>query len=129
MPAWNALLESDERIFRSWVPDGLHPQARSYAQIVIPEILRRLGLAALANGGLNRSRTAQRPMLSILSVGHESIRRCCGVWCAGNRATLDFERKGRRRHSLSYELPPLVHAQSWHRERDLLSTCRSTEHA
>lgn len=44
MPAWTALLESDEKTFRSYVPDGLHPQSKGYSEIVVPEILRRLGL-------------------------------------------------------------------------------------
>ncbi|RRJ96278.1 SGNH/GDSL hydrolase family protein [Opitutaceae bacterium TAV4] len=46
MPAWTALLESDEKTFRSYVPDGLHPAAQGYSEIVLPEILRRLGLEA-----------------------------------------------------------------------------------
>lgn len=44
MPAWTKLLESDEKTFRAYVPDGLHPVARGYSEIVVPEILRRLGL-------------------------------------------------------------------------------------
>lgn len=45
MPAWNKLLESDEKTFRAYVPDGLHPQAKGYSVIVTPEILRKLGLS------------------------------------------------------------------------------------
>ena len=36
-----------------------------------------------------------------------------GSW---NRATLDFEREGRRGHGLSYQLPSLVHAESRHHQ-------------
>lgn len=50
MPAWTALLSSDEKTFRAWVPDGLHPQAKGYAEIVLPEILHRLGLAPAPAG-------------------------------------------------------------------------------
>lgn len=46
MPAWTALLESDPKTFRAYVPDGIHPSAQGYAEIVAPEILRRLGLKA-----------------------------------------------------------------------------------
>ncbi len=45
MPAWSSLLERDLNAFRTWVPDGLHPQAEGYAQLVTPEILRRLGVS------------------------------------------------------------------------------------
>lgn len=44
MPAWTALLNRDEAVFRGWVPDGLHPQAEGYARLVTPEILARLGV-------------------------------------------------------------------------------------
>lgn len=44
MPAWTRLLESDEKTFRAYVPDGLHPASKGYSEIVLPEILRRLGL-------------------------------------------------------------------------------------
>ncbi|EIP98405.1 lysophospholipase L1-like esterase [Opitutaceae bacterium TAV1] len=46
MPAWTALLESGEKAFRAYVPDGIHPSAKGYSEIVVPEILRRLGLEA-----------------------------------------------------------------------------------
>lgn len=45
MPAWTKLLESDEKTFRAYVPDGLHPQTKGYSVIVTPEILRCLGLS------------------------------------------------------------------------------------
>ena len=44
MPAWTELLERDEKTFRAWVPDGLHPQPEGYARLVLPEILSRLGV-------------------------------------------------------------------------------------
>ncbi len=44
MPAWTELLERDEAMFRSLVPDALHPQAEGYARLVTPEILKQLGV-------------------------------------------------------------------------------------
>lgn len=44
MPAWTRLLEADEAAFREWVPDGLHPIAPGYKELVTPTILRALGL-------------------------------------------------------------------------------------
>ena len=44
MPAWSALLARDEAAFRAWVPDALHPQAEGYASLVLPEILKRVGV-------------------------------------------------------------------------------------
>jgi len=44
MPAWTELLARDEKTFRAWVPDGLHPQPEGYARLVLPEILSRLGV-------------------------------------------------------------------------------------
>jgi len=44
MPAWTALLERDEAAFRTLVPDGLHPAAEGYRQIVMPVLLPALHL-------------------------------------------------------------------------------------
>lgn len=44
MPAWTRLLETDEKRFRDYVPDGLHPDESGYQQIVMPELRRKLGL-------------------------------------------------------------------------------------
>lgn len=44
MPAWSRVLENDEPIFRGYVPDGVHPSEDGWREIVMPELLRRLGL-------------------------------------------------------------------------------------
>ncbi len=44
MPAWMRLLETDEKTFRKYVPDGVHPNEAGYAHIVMPELRRALGL-------------------------------------------------------------------------------------
>src|ERR1043166_720005 len=59
----------------------------------------------------------------------ESHRPFSGVWSAGNRAALDLQRKGGRGHGLPQQLPAVVHAQPWDRQRDLLSARRSSQYA
>lgn len=44
MPAWTALLESDEAKFREFVTDGLHPSRAGYEEVMLPVLLRELGL-------------------------------------------------------------------------------------
>lgn len=44
MPAWNRVLENDEPRFRGYIPDGVHPAEDGWREIVMPEVLRRLGL-------------------------------------------------------------------------------------
>jgi len=44
MPAWTRLLEQGEPMFRGYVPDGVHPAEDGWREIVMPGLLRRLGL-------------------------------------------------------------------------------------
>lgn len=44
MPAWSRLLAEDEPRFRSYVPDGVHPVEAGWREVVMPELLRRIGL-------------------------------------------------------------------------------------
>ncbi|MFH1499675.1 MAG: SGNH/GDSL hydrolase family protein [Verrucomicrobiota bacterium] len=44
MPAWTRLLEQGEPMFRGYVPDGVHPAGDGWREIVMPELLRQLGL-------------------------------------------------------------------------------------
>jgi lysophospholipase L1-like esterase len=44
MPAWMHLLETDEKTFRKYVPDGVHPIEAGYKHVVMPELRRKLGL-------------------------------------------------------------------------------------
>jgi lysophospholipase L1-like esterase len=44
MPAWTRLLESDEKTFREYVPDGVHPKDSGCRSIMMPELRRKLGL-------------------------------------------------------------------------------------
>jgi acyl-CoA thioesterase I len=44
MPAWSRLLETDEKTFRTYIPDGVHPVEAGWSAIVMPELLRRIGL-------------------------------------------------------------------------------------
>jgi lysophospholipase L1-like esterase len=44
MPAWVHLLETDEKTFRKYVPDGVHPNEAGYKHVVMPELRRKLGL-------------------------------------------------------------------------------------
>jgi acyl-CoA thioesterase I len=43
MPAWQAVLDEGEGVFRGFVPDGLHPEAAGYQRFVTPVILKALG--------------------------------------------------------------------------------------
>lgn len=44
MPAWTSLLETDEKTFREYVPDGVHPKEPGCQRIMMPELRRKLGL-------------------------------------------------------------------------------------
>ena len=44
MPAWTRLLKQGEPIFRGYVLDGVHPTEDGWREIVMPELLRQLGL-------------------------------------------------------------------------------------
>lgn len=44
MPAWSQVLEKDEPLFRGYVPDGVHPAEDGWREVVMPELLLRLGL-------------------------------------------------------------------------------------
>lgn len=44
MPAWTHLLETDEKTFRKYVPDGVHPAQEGWRTVVMPELRRQLGL-------------------------------------------------------------------------------------
>lgn len=44
MPAWMRLLETDEKKFREYVPDGVHPKDTGYQYVVMPELRKKLGL-------------------------------------------------------------------------------------
>ncbi|HEY0946352.1 MAG TPA: GDSL-type esterase/lipase family protein [Opitutaceae bacterium] len=45
-PAWKNVLSTDgEAGFLQLVPDGVHPTAKAYEKVVVPEIFRTLGLA------------------------------------------------------------------------------------
>lgn len=44
MPAWTKLLQSDEKTFRSYVPDGVHPVEAGWSAVVMPELVARIGL-------------------------------------------------------------------------------------
>ena len=43
-PAWAALLGEGEAKYRSYVPDGLHPNLAGYEAFVLPSLRRLLGL-------------------------------------------------------------------------------------
>jgi lysophospholipase L1-like esterase len=45
-PNWERILKEDEKQFMAYVPDGIHPGAEGYRQVVTPLILRELGLSA-----------------------------------------------------------------------------------
>lgn len=44
MPAWMHLLETDEKTFREYVPDGVHPKEAGCLRIMMPELRKRIGL-------------------------------------------------------------------------------------
>lgn len=44
MPAWSRVLANDEPMFRGYVPDGVHPAEDGWREVVMPELLLRLGL-------------------------------------------------------------------------------------
>src|ERR1035441_9619545 len=56
-------------------------------------------------------------------------RSLCRIRRTRNRTPLDLQCERRPGHRLSYELPRLVHAQPWHRQRNLLPVCGRAEHA
>ncbi|OGV55434.1 MAG: hypothetical protein A2X45_23975 [Lentisphaerae bacterium GWF2_50_93] len=44
MPEWEKVLDKSEKDFLKFVPDGLHPGGPGYEKVVIPTIIRQLGL-------------------------------------------------------------------------------------
>lgn len=44
MPAWTKLLQTDEKTFRAYVPDGVHPAEAGWRAVVMPELISRIGL-------------------------------------------------------------------------------------
>lgn len=48
MPAWQAVLDEGEAIYRGFVSDGLHPGAEGYQRFVTPVILQAVGHVAIA---------------------------------------------------------------------------------
>jgi lysophospholipase L1-like esterase len=48
MPAWQAVLDEGDAIYRGFVSDGLHPGAEGYQRFVTPAILQSVGHAAMA---------------------------------------------------------------------------------
>ncbi len=44
MPEWEKVLKKDEKEFLKLVPDGLHPAGPGYEKVVIPTIIKELGL-------------------------------------------------------------------------------------
>ena len=48
---WNRILaEKGEAGFKAFAPDGVHPNAEGWRQVVMPTLLRALGLAAAPSG-------------------------------------------------------------------------------
>ena len=47
MAAWQAVLDEGDAVYRSFVPDGLHPEAEGYRRFVTPVILATVGVRAL----------------------------------------------------------------------------------
>lgn len=48
MPAWQAVLDEGEAVYRGFVPAGLHPGAEGYQRFVTPVILQAVGHVAMA---------------------------------------------------------------------------------
>src|ERR1039458_6440109 len=67
----------------------------------------------------------QKPALTISK--NECLRKLRRLLGTRHRTALDFQRQRRSGHRLSYELPALVHIESWDRERNLLSARGSAE--
>lgn len=44
MPAWTDVMAKDERRFRAYIPDGVHPAQEGWREVVMPELRRQLGL-------------------------------------------------------------------------------------
>jgi acyl-CoA thioesterase I len=45
-PNWTALLQKEPARFKELVPDGIHPNAAGCEKIILPQLLKSLGLAA-----------------------------------------------------------------------------------
>jgi hypothetical protein len=43
-PDWQKILTADPKQFSALVPDGIHPNAEGCKQIILPNILRALGV-------------------------------------------------------------------------------------
>lgn len=44
-PNWERILQADAQLYTKYVPDGIHPGAEGYRNVVTPVILKSLGLA------------------------------------------------------------------------------------
>ena len=47
-PVWQAVLKNEPDLFRKYVPDGIHPNADGAKAIILPQILKSLGLPTAA---------------------------------------------------------------------------------
>lgn len=45
-PKWKKILDEEPRLFKKYVPDGLHPGPEGCKEVITPEIIRSLGMKA-----------------------------------------------------------------------------------